>query len=397
MGSKKSVLFVSRHYSKGLDDNLSQKFLSQFSGGLELGLDAHYLTLESDGVFLNSDVRRIQLTQRRITATAQLTEKLRHYAVLFAETAKILRRSDFDYVYVRSAPPLYNYFRMLYAARSSGARIAIEIPTHPTTGETATTTRLRRLLLVASKRARRLEARYADLYAVIGEDVHGAFRGRPAVNIHNGIDTSGVPQRTPNTSDRAVHLIGVASMCRWHGYDRIIRAMIDAPNQHAIVLHLAGPDGDGSLARWRSLADEHGLGDRVRFEGVLRGAELDELIDRCDLGLGSLGMHRIGLDTASTLKAREYMARGLPFVYASGDPTLEHGAPGCARIPSGDQPIDLSTLVTFAEAARRDAGLPAMMRAYASEHLSWSAQLRTVFSALSHASTHSNSRLPNSR
>ena len=116
------------------------------------------------------------------------------------------------------------------------------------------------------------------------------------------------------------------------------------------------------------------LNDCVTFHGPLYGEALEALIASCDLGVGSLGMFRYGLQQGMTLKVREFMARGLPFISAVVDPALPDGT---RLLPAGvsndETPIAMAEIVTFARRAKADAALPSAMRAYAEQHLSWEA------------------------
>ena len=99
---------------------------------------------------------------------------------------------------------------------------------------------------------------------------------------------------------------------------------------------------------------------------------------RCDIGVGGLGLHRKGQYRSMTLKLREYMARGLPFVYAVDDPSLPEDPAFCLRLPNDESPIDLAELAAFARRAQADEETPARMRAYAESHMSWQGVLAQV-------------------
>ena len=113
------------------------------------------------------------------------------------------------------------------------------------------------------------------------------------------------------------------------------------------------------------------MADRVVFHGELHGEALDRVAARCDIGVGGLGLHRKGQYRSMTLKLREYMARGLPFVYAVDDPSLPEDPAVCLRLANDESPIDLAELAAFARRAQADEETPARMRAYAESHMSW--------------------------
>ena len=113
-----------------------------------------------------------------------------------------------------------------------------------------------------------------------------------------------------------------------------------------------------------------------------QGAALDELTDRCDIGMGGLGIHRLGQTVSRPLKQREYMARGLPFFYAVNDPDMPADESMCRRLPDDETIPDGAEILRFAKESRLDAELPARMRAYAREHLGWEQQFKPVLERL---------------
>ena len=167
-------------------------------------------------------------------------------------------------------------------------------------------------------------------------------------------------------------------MSVWQGYDRLIEALARYRGDEPVTVHMVGGEGDGSLAAWKRLAQERGVADRVIFHGELHGEALDRVAARCDIGVGGLGLHRKGQYRSMTLKLREYMARGLPFVYAVDDPSLPEDPAVCLRLANDESPIDLAELAAFARRAQADEETPARMRAYAESHMSWQGVLAQV-------------------
>ena len=167
-------------------------------------------------------------------------------------------------------------------------------------------------------------------------------------------------------------------MSVWQGYDRLIEALARYGGGEPVTVHMVGGEGDGSLAAWKRLAQERGVADRVIFHGELHGEALDRVAARCDIGVGGLGLHRKGQYRSMTLKLREYMARGLPFVYAVDDPSLPEDPAVCLRLANDESPIDLAELAAFARRAQADEETPARMRAYAESHMSWQGVLAQV-------------------
>jgi hypothetical protein len=122
-----------------------------------------------------------------------------------------------------------------------------------------------------------------------------------------------------------------------------------------------------------------GIDDHVRFHGLKSGPELDAMFDEANIALDSLAIHRLHLLRSSSLKAREYCARGIPFVLASDDPDFPPELPFVHRVPSDDAPLDLSALVEFyAQLRQTTPKVHQQMRHYAEEHLTWKTKLEPL-------------------
>jgi len=94
--------------------------------------------------------------------------------------------------------------------------------------------------------------------------------------------------------------------------------------------------------------------------------------------VGSLGIHRIGLKEASILKAREYCARGIPFIYGIADPDFPADFPYILHLPADESPIDIEQVITFADRVLADPDHPQKMHRYAEEHLDWSVKMKRL-------------------
>jgi glycosyltransferase involved in cell wall biosynthesis len=133
----------------------------------------------------------------------------------------------------------------------------------------------------------------------------------------NGIDLRKVPIRTyqPNSFD-TINLIGVANLSFWHGYDRVIKAIDYLINNKKInykINFFVIGEGD-ELENLKSLVYKYQLLNYVIFVPFKNTNDLNYYFSESHLAVGSLGLHRKNLKIASELKAREYVAFGIPFI-----------------------------------------------------------------------------------
>ena len=371
-----TILFVMK-YPLHQRDNLKNKFDGQLAAARALGWDACFIGWDTQGLWLVEENARTLLFASRFC-------KMRGYdhTVIFADlmtgVRKVLARQRVDVLYLRYMPTFGGALRAMRQLKAAGGKLVVEYPTYPKDEENSRFF-LRRLVFAHTDRVLAKINPLVDLYTLIGKPCEGGLLdGRPAVNIMNGVDAAAFPLHAPNAADPTVRLLALASMSGWHGYDRLLTALAAYRGDADVRVEMVGGDGDGSLAAWKALSERLGLQSRVTFHGPMHGEALDRLIDTCDAGVGSLGMYRYGIHTGMTLKLREYMARGLPFLTAVPDPALPDDPAFALRVPNDDSEIDMAAVVAFARAAKRDAALPARMRAHAESTLSWTGILRDV-------------------
>ena len=200
---------------------------------------------------------------------------------------------------------------------------------------------------------------------------------KPHLTIGNGFAVSSVPVRqAPPYNDNDLHLLCVANVSRWHGLDRLLRGLATYSGTPKVILHIAG-DG-AELPHLQQLTDELGISDRVVFHGFTTGKDLDALFDQCHIAVGDLGFHRKGLTQTSELKAREYCARGIPFIIACADPDFPPDFPYILRLPADESPIEIEDVLAFAKDVCADPDHPEKMRRYARENLDWSVKMKRL-------------------
>ena len=371
-----SLLFVMR-YPLHRDDNLKIKFDGQLAAAHTLGHDAFWIGWDSEGMWLCGAGGRELLKKCSLTRMPAY-EKTLLYIDLMDALRRAVRSRRFDLVYMRFMPVFHNAPAALAAAKARGARLVVEHPTYPfENGKTSSL--LRRPVFAYNAGIFQKIEPMIDLYALIGDACEGTLGGRPAVNIVNGVDVEKLAPHRPRSETEKIGMLALASMSNWQGYDRLIAAMAAYHGGEDVTLHMVGGEGDGSLAAWKRMSVEFKLSGRVVFHGEAHGEKLDEIAAECDIGVGGLGLYRKGQFRSMTLKLREYMARGLPFVYAVDDPSIPEEPRFCLRLPNDESAVDLEALVAFAVRAKRDAEAPVLMRAYAREHMSWTGVMQAVF------------------
>jgi len=292
-----------------------------------------------------------------------------------------IRREGVRFLYVRfdhnANPALIRWFAHL---KKLGVRIVMEIPTFPYDPEYARASRKTKLVLSVDKCFRNALARQVDRIVTFSQ--YDTIFGRPTIRISNGIDFAHIPLKTNvNDTSNTVHLLGVADIHFWHGFDRLVRGLADYYRnnpEYKVYFHIVGPlSGERERAGILPVVRDNHLEPYVLLHGPLHGDELDAMFEKADFAIGSLGRHRSGITYIKTLKNREYAARGFAFTYSETDDDFDH-MPYVWKVAPDESPVDIQGLIDFRKTLKMT---PAEIRESVCP-LSWKAQMQKVIDAI---------------
>ena len=292
------------------------------------------------------------------------------------------RSHGIEFVYARcfqnASPFLIRFFRKL---RQSGIKAVTEIPTYPYDQEFATFSRQERLGLKIDQLFR--NRLYREMSAIVTFSDAEQIFGQRTIRISNGVDFDSIPLHHYQPVDDAIHLIGVAEVHLWHGYDRLIAGLGEyyqhEANPRNVVFHIVGGIdpfdlyGEGDYPGIQTLIDQYGIQDHVVFHGQLFGEQLDAVFNQSRFAVGSLARHRSGITVIKTLKNREYATRGIPFIYSEQDSDFDDKPYVVKAIPD-ESPINIRQILEFVDTHHFQ---PEEIRKTV-EGLSWKIQMQRV-------------------
>lgn len=344
------ILFLVYHGFSEIS-GITKKIRNQVKGLRENGHEVHvcYYTFSPEG-------RRCRYVDDTIIADygtgrlAAIRQRL-SYGCIY----DYCRAQDIQLVYARSFmnanPWLIRLFSRL---RRAGIRAVTEIPTYPYDGEFVGFPLLARLGLYTDKMFRRRLSAQMDAMVTFS-DANEIF-GQRTINISNGVDMDSIPLHRPTPTPGEIHILGVAEVHYWHGFDRMIAGLGEYYNKverpREMFFHIVGGVAQSEMhdsvhaPGFAELIERYCLGDRVIFHGQLHGDALDAVFDRCSFAVGSLGRHRSGITDIKTLKNREYATRGLPFIYSERDNDFDD-KPYVMKAPADESPIDVRAVLDF--------------------------------------------------
>lgn len=283
-----------------------------------------------------------------------------------------------EFVYARcfqnANPCLINFFKKL---KKAGIRAVTEIPTYPYDDEFKYFARKERLGLKIDQMFR--EKLYQQMDALVTFSSADRIFGQRTICISNGVDFGSIPLHSPLTTHHSpLHLIGVAEVHAWHGFDRVMSGIGEYKGNRDVFFHVVGGVHPNRMrSDFVPVIEKYGLQEKVIFHGQLFGDELTQVFNQCQFAIGSLGRHRSGITAIKTLKNREYATRGLPFIYSEQDSDFDH-QPYVLKAPADESPINIQQIIDFVDGFCMK---PEDIRKTV-EHLTWKIQMARVIDAV---------------
>lgn len=383
---KKILVYMLLYADDILDEKVqnNSKLIWQIHSFEKMGLDVWYFLYAKDQIYLCNKDNKIPV---RPSVGGYRGFVHRHY--MNNAFFKVYKKyGPFDYAYVRKMIALPSFIRVLKTLHARGTKVIYEIPTYSTSkiSEDAMSGRQFRVWIEPIlKKLDAAEAKYIDLYSVIGEKAC-SINGVPAVNINNGmnaLEASDLPRRNHQYT-KECHMLALGNMRAYHGLDRIIYGLKKYNTSHSdkAYLHIVGMDSDGSLASNLELAKTLGIEKYVIHEGFCTGEKLNQICDICDVAFCALAYYIKGGTVGNELKTREYMSRGIPFVISVPDDSLDDNARYIMHVSNDAEPIRIEDIVKFAQSFSGDSHVVNEMQQYALKNMTWIPELEKVLTCV---------------
>ena len=253
-----------------------------------------------------------------------------------------------DFIYVRRIIPNNKSFICLLKRikeRNPDVKIIYELPTYPYDSEH--TSLKQKVILFVDKIYRKKLHNYVDLMTTYSYDKE--IFGVKALTIKNGINVSKIPVvENNNFNSKEITLIAVAQFALWHGFDRLIEGLKNYySNNHETKVNILFVGNGKCLEEYKVLVSNYKLDNYVFFLGMLNGQKLTDAFNNADIGICSLGCHRMNIFLSSVLKSREYLSRGLPIVTSTKIDIVPEDFKYCLSFPEDESPIDIEKIVDF--------------------------------------------------
>ena len=353
-------------------NGISKKILYQVEGLRQNNIDVMlcYLLIDKNG-FHKRMVNDTAIDNYGKGLLAKIKKR-----ICYDTLKNYILKEKINFLYVRhnlnANPFLVSFFKSI---NKNNINIILEIPTYPYDNEFIHASWKDRLQNYIDKLYRNCLSK--TLYRIVTFTDFSQIWGIQTINISNGIDFNAIKLKSSNkTNINELNLIGVADIHAWHGYDRVIRGMINyykINRSIKVYFHIVGNGIEQVINDLKQITRDNNLSEFVKFYGPKSGLELDLLFDFADFGIASLARHRSNIVNIKTLKNREYAARGIPFIYSEIDSDFEN-MPYVLKAPANEESIDICRIIDFYSRLN----MTAKEIRESIRHLSWKNQMKII-------------------
>ncbi len=267
-----------------------------------------------------------------------------------------LKKWDFDYTIVEKLD--FVYIRKMWfmdgdiilflkkvKQLNPNIKICLEIPTYPYDKEGKKWDMIP--LKIKDRKWRKYLKNFVDRIITYSND--DMIFGIQTIKISNAISFSDTQRTKNNVPDNVINMIACGNLYYWHGFDRAIEGLAEYYQSNydkELNLYIVG-DG-AEYITYKQLIEKYHLQNHIFLIGSKYGKELDEIYDKCSVGLDSMGRHRSNVFFNSSLKGKEYCAKGL--VIISGVETeldYDKDYPYYYRVEADNTPVDFEKFLKF--------------------------------------------------
>lgn len=309
---KSNIIYLTMHETKkNSSAGVSKKIFSQISAMRNNGFQVYLASVEDNYFVIRDMENEVIIGKSRIFFHKNIEK-----AKLFKLVLDFIKYFSIDLIYTRLFFSSYVTINFFKAIKKTNIKLFIEIPTYPYDNEARGF--LVKILNCVDKIYRNQYKYLVDKIITYSSDKK--IFGVPCINISNGIDVSEISTHF-NKKDNEINLISVSAICYWHGLDRIIHSLSNfykKPQSLIVKLIIVGPL-NAEAKKLQELVSSLGIAEHITFTGSLSGEKLNNVYNKSHIGIGSLGRHRSGIYQLSSLKNREYCAKGLPMIYSEND------------------------------------------------------------------------------
>jgi len=309
-------------YDLNTSNGVIQKIIQQSQKWVETGHTVYYVSTKTLTIYNNNKniitkFKSLNIELGRVGTALKLL-----YNSYFLN--KLLQNIEFDIIYMR-----YRLYMPFFTKVLKKYKVVMEINSDDTK-EYKLHSKLTHFYNIFT---RNLVLKKIDTFIAVSEElkVRFSYLNKSTYVIANGIDTSEYNIKESKNKRPILVFIGTPNQS-WHGLDKIDKM---AEFFKDYQFNIIGTDGTDK--------------ENIKYFGYLCKEESTKIIQKSDIGIGTLSLYKKGLNEASPLKSRQYLACGIPLIYAYKDTDLKGDESFVLALENTQNNINLEKIKRFVE------------------------------------------------
>lgn len=213
-----------------------------------------------------------------------------------------------------------------------------------------------------------------------GHEINRIGIQKSSTVISNGVYVNEIPfTRFKKFDGKELNMIFVASrFAPWHGLEYLIDALRKYKGKVKVNLHLVGQVTLKQMSKIQSVNSKF---IEVIYHGCKSGRDLNSIFAISNIAVSTIAIFKNGMAEACPLKTREYVARGIPFIYGYKDTDLSGNEDFALNIDARN--FSIEGVIEFAKhitACGND--ISDYMRDFAIKRLDWRIKVNQMYDFL---------------
>lgn len=333
-------------YDINSNNGVIQKILQQSSQWVKKGHTVYFVSLKTMKIYDQNRNIIYEHNASTIKFGRVGTAINLLYSSFFAY--KLLKKIDFDIIYMR-----YRLYMPFFNRVMKNNKVIMEINSDDVQ-EYKLHSKLTHLY---NKYTRDFLLKHIDGFVSVSQELKEKFLyfTKPIEVIANGINAGEYKINTSINNDVPILVFISTPHQSWQGMDKILK-MAEYFKEYQFYLI-------GSTGQDRK---------NIKYFGYLSKEESSEIIEKCDVGIGTLSLYKKGLTEASPLKTRQYLACGLPLIYAYNDTDLKDDLTFTIKLNNSEDNMDYKKIEEFVNRVFHNHNSKQLARDFAIDTLDYS-------------------------
>ena len=258
----------------------------------------------------------------------------------------LLQEIEFDLIYMR-----YRMYMPFFSKITKRYKVVMEInsddkleyPLHS------------KVTNIYNRLTRNLLLKNIDAFVSVSNELKERFNylGKPIEVIANGINTKEYEVKSNVNKVPTLVFIGTPNQ-PWHGLDKILEMAKHFKEYQFYIIGTKGKDTEN-----------------IKYFGYLTKEDATKIINRSDIGIGTLSLYKKGLTEASPLKTRQYLACGLPLIYAYKDTDFDSDVEFGLQLDNSENNIEYERIEAFVKKVFNNKNIRKLARTFAVTQLDY--------------------------